>query len=109
MHHVSLLSVRFVGRANGPGIRVIRVHRAAVFVFRGFVLVLLRQAIFHGGCASGDWDAAPPTPTGSAQIVSDYFLILHPVPGNCTHDFVGRFGLRIRVRARQATLDLHAQ
>ena len=27
MHHVSLLSVRFVGRANGPGIRVIRVRK----------------------------------------------------------------------------------
>jgi hypothetical protein len=49
---------------------------------------------------------AVPTPTGFAEIVSDYFPILHPVPGNRTHDYVGRFGLRIRVREGQATLDL---
>jgi hypothetical protein len=34
---------------------------------------------------------------------------LHPVPGNCTHDLLGRFELRIRVREKQATPDLHAQ
>ena len=51
------------------------------------------------------YDAAP-TASGFAQIVSDYFPILHPVPGNHTHDYVGRFEMRIRVRERQATLDL---
>ena len=50
-----------------------------------------------------------PTPTGFAEIISDYFPILHPVPGNRTHDYAGGFELRIRVRERQATLDLHAQ
>ena len=46
-----------------------------------------------------------PTPTGFAEIVSDDFPVLHPVPGNRTHDYAGRFELRIRVRERQATLD----
>ena len=50
-----------------------------------------------------------PTPTGFAEIVSDDLPILHPVPGNRTHDNAGGFELRIRVRERQPTLDLHAQ
>jgi hypothetical protein len=48
-------------------------------------------------------------PTGFAEIVSDDFPILHPVPGNRTHDYVGRFELRIRVRERQLTLDPHSR
>jgi hypothetical protein len=49
---------------------------------------------------------AAPTPSGFAEIVSDYFPILHPVPGNRTHDYADGLELRIRVRERQATLDL---
>jgi hypothetical protein len=30
-----------------------------------------------------------PTPTGFAEIIRDYFPILHPVPGNSTHDSAG--------------------
>ena len=48
-------------------------------------------------------------PTGFAEIVSDDFPILHPIAGNRTHDYVGRFELLIRIRETQATLDQHAQ
>ena len=48
-----------------------------------------------------------PTPTDFTDIIGDYFPILHPVPGNRTHDYVGRFELRIRVRERQATIRVH--
>jgi hypothetical protein len=49
-------------------------------------------------CWLVNWRHQTPTPTRFAEIVSDYFPILHPAPGNRTHDYVGRFGLRIRVR-----------
>jgi len=35
--------------------------------------------------------------------------MLHPVSGNRTRDYFARFELRIRVRERQAILDLRAQ
>ena len=37
-------------------------------------------------CSRSIGENATPTPTGFAEIVSDYFPILHPVPGNRTHD-----------------------
>jgi hypothetical protein len=54
-------------------------------------------------------ETQPQLQPGFTEILSDYFPILHPVRGNRTHDYVGGFELRIRVRERQATLDLHAQ
>ena len=39
-------------------------------------------------------------------MISQYFI---PFQAIALNDYVGRFELRIRVRERQATLDLHAQ
>jgi hypothetical protein len=53
------------------------------------------------------WDSAQ-TETSFAEIVamiSQFFIWFRAI----AHDYAGRFELRIRVRERQATLDLHAQ
>jgi hypothetical protein len=41
-----------------------------------------------------------------SAITSQFFIRFRAIALN---DYVGRFGLRIRGRERQATLDLHAQ
>src|SRR5215217_6032796 len=46
----------------------------------------------------------PQTPSGFADCVGNDFPILHPVAGNRTHDYVGRFELRITT-AKEDELD----
>jgi hypothetical protein len=69
-------------------------------------LSVAAMCVGNPDCPRGKIHSGNTAPTKSefAEIVSDYFPILHPVPGNRTHDYVGRFELRIRVRERQATL-----
>ena len=81
----------------------IRVHNVTFTIVAMRVRNKDRSPVRVHGCNTA------PTPTGFAEIVSDNFPVVHPIPGRRPHNLSVRFELQIRVRERQATLDLRAQ